>query len=55
MLAQDDRLARSKDWVAMEADMLKMFQEQQRKVKKELQLEDSEERRNRRFKIESTE
>jgi ERCC4-related helicase len=54
MLAHDDMLARSKDWEAMEADMLKMFQEQRRKAEKELQLEDSEESRHRRFKIEST-
>jgi hypothetical protein len=54
MLAQEDVLARSKDWEAMEANMLKMFEEQQRKVKKELQLEDSEEHRYRRFGIEST-
>ena len=54
MLAQDDCLARSKDWGAMEANMLKMFLEQQREVKNELQLEDSEERRDRRFEIEST-
>jgi hypothetical protein len=54
MLAQDDSLARGKDWETMEANMLKMFEEQQRKVEKELQLEDSEELRTRRFEIEST-
>ena len=55
MLAHDDKLSRSKDWEAMEANMLKMFQEQQRKLENELQLEDAEESRRRRFKIESTE
>jgi ERCC4-related helicase len=54
MLTHDDTLARNKDWEAMEADMLKMFQEQQRKAENELQLEDSEESRHRRFKVEST-
>jgi ERCC4-related helicase len=54
MLADNDMLARSKDWEAMEADMLKMFREQRRKAENELQLEDSEESRHRRFKIEST-
>jgi ERCC4-related helicase len=54
MLAQEDILARCKDWEAMEANMLKMFEEQQRKAKNELQLEDSEEHRYRRFAIEST-
>jgi hypothetical protein len=54
MLAQDDSLARSKDWEAMEANMLKMFEKQQKEVEKELQLEDSEEYRCRRFEIEST-
>ena len=54
MLAQEDGWARSKDWETMEANMLKMFEQQQREVKKELQLEDSEERRSRRFEIEST-
>jgi ERCC4-related helicase len=55
MLTHDDTLARNKDWEAMEADMLKMFQEQQRKAENELQLEDSEESQHRRFKVESTE
>jgi hypothetical protein len=54
MLAQDDSLARSKDWEAMEENMLKMFEKQQREVEKELQLEDSEDCRCRRFEIEST-
>jgi hypothetical protein len=54
MLGQEDILARSKDWGAMEANMLKMFEEQQRKVKNELRLEDSEEHRYRRFGVEST-
>jgi Lhr-like helicase len=53
MLAQDD-MARRKDWAAMEADMLKMFQEQQKKVNNELQAEDLEKDRSRRFEIEST-
>jgi hypothetical protein len=53
MLAHDDMSAR-KNWEAMEADMLKMFQEQQRKAGNELQLEDLEESRPRRFEIEST-
>jgi hypothetical protein len=54
MLAQEDSWARNKNWEDMEANMLKMFEEQQREVKKELQLEDSEESRPRRFEIEST-
>ena len=54
MLAEEDSSARGKNWETIEANMLKIFEEQQKKAKSELQLEDLEEHRYRRFEIEST-
>jgi ERCC4-related helicase len=50
MLAQEDIHARSKNWEALEADMIKMYQDQRR----ELHMEELVDHGDRQFKVDST-
>lgn len=54
MLAQGDSLARSKNWEALEADMIQMYQDQRRKLDHELHMEELVDHGDRRFKVDST-